>query len=423
MNLIPLKRSRNRVASEDEEMLHLNVASALGHGPDARLILDEGGAVIKANKAAQLLAEALEDKKSDAARIIKEWSEDDYLGPVSVTVLDGQIDRRFTLHALPVLREGGSKAAILIGREPDLANHLIQAMSASRQLYKDLVGCARAFSWETDSQGRFSYIHGCEDLGYGAMELMGEYAAHVLGLDPEIARSVFSARESIEEAELWPLCKNGERACFNVSARPIFDADGIWRGNRGMARNVTLERKQADSLIKARETLAQLALSDELTGILNRRAFDDQVGVRIAHATRTGRPGVLLLIDLDHFKSVNDTLGHAAGDKVLRTFGEVLEQSLRVGDLAARIGGDEFAVWLEETDLVGARLAAERLLSHASELRKAIGQDGCSLSLSIGGASNVNVDCLDALKAIADKALYRAKNKGKACAVIEGETP
>ena len=118
---------------------------------------------------------------------------------------------------------------------------------------------------------------------------------------------------------------------------------------------------------------------------------------------------------------MNDTLGHAAGDRVLKTFGSILEQSLRVGDLAARIGGDEFAVWLEETDLIGGRIAADRLLSHAPALRKAIGQDECSLSLSIGGVLSVEADTLDALKAVADKALYQAKDNGKGCAVLMGE--
>jgi|GEM_PF-2811079 len=410
MKLIPLRASRVRNVDGDAEMLHLSLGAALGHGPDARLVIDAQGHVIKANKAAALIADALDDRSSEAAKTVREWADDDYLGPVSLNVPDGQLARRFTLHAIPILRQNGEDAAILIGREPDLANHLMQAMSASRQLYKDLVQCAGAMAWEVDAKGRFSYLNGSTDLGYDPLELMGECPAHALGLDAQIADKVFLAKEPLHEAELWPLCKNGERACLVVSATPLFDAEGQWLGCRGMARNVTMERTQADALAKARDTLAQLALSDDLTNLLNRRAFDEQLGVRLHHAIRTGRSGALLLIDLDHFKKLNDNLGHAAGDQALIKVGDVLEKSLRVGDLAARLGGDEFGVWLEDTGEEGACATADRLQSQLE-----------GFSFSIGIALSQSGEALAALKERADKALYRAKEKGRATyALAEG---
>lgn len=422
MKLIPLKVGRARIGDPHEEMLHVSLREALGHGPDARLVIDHLGQVLQANQAGQALAAALEDATSDARAIVREWAEDDFLGSVSLTLKDGVIERRFTLHAIPVVRGNGMSAAILIGREPDMAGHLMQALSASRQLYKDLVGCAGAIAWETDIRGRFSYLNGAQSLGYDVLELMGEDPAFALGLDGEIATAVFSAQEPIQEVELWPLKKDGERACMVISAMPVFDANGVWQGARGMARDVTRERQQADALAKARDTLARMALTDELTGLLNRRAFDEQVAVRIAHGARANRVSALLMIDLDFFKAVNDTLGHAAGDSVLKALGDVMDRMLRVGDLAARLGGDEFAVWLEDTDAEGAQHLAGRLIGQIDALRAASGSPLCKVSMSIGIAiCHHGAPELDALKADADEALYAAKGAGRAQYILAGK--
>lgn len=235
MKLIPLKAERFREIEGDAEMLHLSLGSALGHGPDVRLVIDGFGRVIKANAAAEILANALADENSDASKIIREWAEDDFLGPASLSLTDGELSRRFTLHAIPVVRQNGDVAAILIGREPDLANHLIQAMSASRQLYKDLVSCTGAMVWEVDARGRFSYINGTEELGYSPLELMGATPVEVLGLSHAQAQSSFMARAPVKQVELQPLMKNGRKAKMMLSALPLKDAKGEWRGARGLA--------------------------------------------------------------------------------------------------------------------------------------------------------------------------------------------
>ncbi len=190
-----------------------------------------------------------------------------------------------------------------------------------------------------------------------------------------------------------------------------------WRAHEielvhGVAGHLALALKQADML----ERLEALSRHDDLTGLLNRRALMAELTARLAHHRRHGHPGCLLLIDLDHFKALNDTHGHGAGDAALRALGALLAQETRPGDLAARLGGDEFALWLDETDDAGAVAMATRLLASLDKLRLAAGAPDAKLSMSIGIApfDRERDHEPDAIIAAADAALYEAKRQGRA---------
>ncbi len=177
--------------------------------------------------------------------------------------------------------------------------------------------------------------------------------------------------------------------------------------------------------IESFEALARLSRTDGLTGLLNRRAFLEDLARRLAHQSRKHRTGTLLYIDLDNFKSVNDRLGHSRGDEVLCEFSRMLRQRSRAGDLAVRLGGDEFALWLEETELEGARIKAERLCALGRELSHLTGEVALAISVSVGIAvSNPSSrETVDELIARADGAMYRAKRDGMdAIAVADEET-
>lgn len=168
------------------------------------------------------------------------------------------------------------------------------------------------------------------------------------------------------------------------------------------------------------EKLEYLSTIDELTNLYNRRAFSELVNKRIAAQRRNRSTGCLLYIDLDYFKEVNDTLGHAAGDAVLTFLGKTLNKAIRAEDLPGRMGGDEFAIWLEGTGIEGAKVKANEFIGLASELRKAAGDETLRLSMSIGIvlAEPDNEMPLDKLAAMADEALYAAKRAGKGTVVV-----
>ncbi|GAB4136948.1 MAG: hypothetical protein Tsb0016_01730 [Sphingomonadales bacterium] len=290
---------------------------------------------------------------------------------------------------------------------------LIDALAASRQLYKDILACAGGFCWETDNQGRFTFVDGAGLVGHAPLDLLGRSAGEAFGLDPESARLFFQVDSPLEQADVWLTHGEGRLICLQISARPVVDGGGQWQGARGIGFDVTLEREQAEALADAHAELDRLARSDALTGLANRRAFMESVATRLRHCARTGRSGALLYIDLDHFKSVNDSLGHAAGDAALIALGAGLKQQLRAADIAARLGGDEFAVWLEEADAEGALRMAARLVALAPALRRAVGDPECRLGLSVGAAVSHRDETLRGLLARADAALYRAKHGGR----------
>ena len=172
---------------------------------------------------------------------------------------------------------------------------------------------------------------------------------------------------------------------------------------------------------EVQERLEELSSVDELTGLLNRRGFYDTVGKRLAQHKRNRRPGALLYIDMDHFKSVNDTHGHQTGDAALITLARIMSnRDGREGDIPGRLGGDEFAVWLEETGPEGARHKAEELLAASADLRRFSGDEAHPLSVSIGVAlADPDADdSLDALINRADSALYQAKRNGRGQVVM-----
>jgi diguanylate cyclase (GGDEF)-like protein/putative nucleotidyltransferase with HDIG domain len=157
--------------------------------------------------------------------------------------------------------------------------------------------------------------------------------------------------------------------------------------------------------------LGEVARVDALTGLLNRRGFEELMEVELARATRTGQPVSLLVGDLDHFKAINDNFGHGEGDRVLQRFSELVRTTKRAIDGAARIGGEEFALILPATDPRGAYLVAERL---RRRVRAAEPGSGPSYSISIGVATGLqHGTSADALLHSADQALYMAKRLGR----------
>jgi diguanylate cyclase (GGDEF)-like protein len=184
-----------------------------------------------------------------------------------------------------------------------------------------------------------------------------------------------------------------------------------------------LEHKEAleRDLRAANERLERLASTDELTGVANRRAIEEALRRDLARADRDATPLSVVLIDVDHFKSVNDTWGHATGDAVLSSLGKLLHSLLRASDVAGRWGGEEFLCILPNTDTVGATVVADRLRK-ALPLNTVAGPRGpVQVTASFGVASVRGPGCRNANEGImrrADSALYSAKEQGRDRVVV-----
>ncbi len=163
------------------------------------------------------------------------------------------------------------------------------------------------------------------------------------------------------------------------------------------------------------DKLFRLSSKDELTDLLNRRALSETVERRLKHQQRTNCSGCLVFIDLDHFKEVNDTLGHKAGDLAIKLVAKKMQEIIRPVDLAGRIGGDEFVMWIEDVTQEQAASKARELIDYMPEIRVAIEGEHLKLGASIGICKSTPGDDLkfDNLAERADAALYNVKKHGK----------
>jgi len=166
------------------------------------------------------------------------------------------------------------------------------------------------------------------------------------------------------------------------------------------------------SLEQREREMRHLAIHDPLTGLPNRRALEEALG-QIVRRAPAGRPAMLLLIDLDRFKLINDTLGHSAGDRALAEVGKKLEEALRPGDFLARFGGDEFAAIVHDVGADEARQVAERVVRRLSSLRFRDGEHVFDITASVGACPIDGRQNAERVLSIADWALYEAKGAWK----------
>jgi diguanylate cyclase (GGDEF)-like protein len=200
---------------------------------------------------------------------------------------------------------------------------------------------------------------------------------------------------------------------------------GLSEAKQQLATAVAEQIALALSNLRLRETLRQQSVRDPLTGLYNRRFLEETLDRELARLERKNLPLSLIMIDVDHFKTFNDTFGHEAGDAVLRDLGGILQRYVRGSDIACRYGGEEFTIVLPEASLEIGRQRAEMLREAVRELR--LVHDGKSLgavTLSLG------VACFpehgrrrDHLLQVADQALYEAKDAGRNCVVVSSVKP
>lgn len=207
-------------------------------------------------------------------------------------------------------------------------------------------------------------------------------------------------------ARYWMRARNGDWHWVDSHASTYYNASGEPDGLVGSLRTV-------DAEVAAEEEIRHRASTDDLTGLLNRREILQQIESLSSQIHRNGSATAVLFCDVDHFKSINDTYGHAVGDQVLRTLAERLRSSLRVDDLAARVGGDELiAVLRGVQNLANALEIVEKIRHHLdSPIPTAAGP--LRVTFSLGVTLACPGEDSDTLIARADAAMYRAKQQGR----------
>jgi diguanylate cyclase (GGDEF)-like protein/PAS domain S-box-containing protein len=316
-------------------------------------------------------------------------------------------------HLVRQLHQRKRMGAALIANEADFrllaeqSSDMVMRIGLDERILYVSPSCARVIGWDPDQ------IIGTPALaGVNAEDLPAvrqTVAALKLG-NTEEARVIYRNRHR-EKGEIWV-----ETALRVTRASGTGDVDGVVAISRDMT-----EQKDLQDRLTAR------AASDGLTGLANRRHFDERLRDEWARAKRDGMPLSLLMIDVDHFKKFNDQYGHQAGDACLRSLAQVLaKEARRPADLAARYGGEEFALLLPGADAEGCALIGERVRDALQRLGMphAVNPPSKLVTVSLGGATNlpggIATDCTSLVEA-ADRALYAAKDGGRDRLVMSGQ--
>jgi diguanylate cyclase (GGDEF)-like protein/PAS domain S-box-containing protein len=290
-----------------------------------------------------------------------------------------------------------------------------RSLAESEERFRSIVETTSEWIWAMNLEGRLTYSNPAIEtmLGYSADELLGteimalmheEDRQEVVALLPGLVESKQGWSQLVTR---WRHAKDGSYRHLESTAVAVIDAMGHVIGFRGADRDVT-ER------IGLQRELAHQAFHDPLTGLANRTLFAERTEQALEESRRSNRLVALLFADLDNFKSVNDTLGHSAGDDLLRNVAERLERTLRPEDTLARLGGDEFAILLEDVDNTkGAQRVAERIVEALSTPFSIQGKEvqaQTSIGLAVGRAEDHSSE---ELLRNADVAMYVAKSSGK----------
>ena len=285
---------------------------------------------------------------------------------------------------------------------------LIQDLKKAEERFSDIAHSTSNWLWETDVNHQFTYCSSSslDIIGHPPENLLAKKINEFnVEYGDGYIKSMLSY-EDLTEFECWYRHKNGKVICLLLSARPIL-TKGNFTGYRGIFEDITEQKLQE-------EKIKHLAYSDILTGLPNRTLFQDKLDETIALSAKNSKKFALMFIDLDHFKHVNDSMGHAAGDLLLIKLAERLSKSIRSRDVLARLGGDEFVIILpgieDYDDIID---ISERIFEHLKEpfiiqKKPVLG----TLSLGVSVYPTDGIDAQSLLQK-GDNAMYQAKSQGR----------
>lgn len=279
----------------------------------------------------------------------------------------------------------------------DLRKQLIESVSQYAIVFLDTDGVVR--DWNAGASAQ---------LGYEAAEIVGQNFSMLYPPDavavghPRVALEIAASTGHCEETG-WRCGRDGRQFWAHSVLVALWDARNELCGFGLITSDLTAHRQAEDELKSALSLMQRSVRIDDWTGLPNRRSFEESLRAELANARRHRRRLTVGMIDLDHFKQVNDSLGHDAGDSVLRQTAFAWRRSLRPGDVLARYGGEEFAVILPDTGIDGAVVVLERVRLATA----------CEQTCSIGVAEWDFEEPLARLISRADRAMYVAKASGR----------
>lgn len=290
-----------------------------------------------------------------------------------------------------------------------LKNELqIQELRHAEERFSDIAHSTSNWLWETDKNNTFTYssISVNEVIGYNAEEITGRDLNSLSISDTSTHIQRMKAHEKISNLECWFKHKNGKLVCLIISAAPSFK-NKEFNGYRGVFIDITEQKLQE-------EKIHSLAYTDILTGLPNRAMFHKKLNNMVNNSKLNNQKFALMFLDLDRFKYVNDSMGHAAGDQLLQSISKSLQSALRSNDVVSRLGGDEFTILLpkitEDSQVV---IIANRILEKLAE-SITISDKQIYVTVSIGISFYPNDgDSVEMLLKNSDSAMYKAKNQGR----------
>jgi diguanylate cyclase (GGDEF)-like protein/PAS domain S-box-containing protein len=327
---------------------------------------------------------------------------------------DGRrIDVSFSASAIKNTH-GHTTGVAIIMSDVHERKHAEEALRQSEERFRSLTELSSDLYWEQDDEYRFTSLSGTgsarsKELGFDFVgkKRWEQGYLNMSAVDWSAHMAILDARQPFHDLELCRLDDCGKKIWVGVSGEPVFDASGVFKGYRGVGKDITGRKK-------GEEEIHYLANHDPLTSLPNRAMFSEVLNLGLQNARRYNGTFAVLFIDLDRFKIINDSLGHEAGDKLLQEMGRRLTQTVRAGDLVARLGGDEFVVLVQAVSEPKQVEAVARKILSALIKPMIIREQECRVTASIG-ICMYPADAQDeqSLMKNADIAMYRAKDEGK----------
>ncbi|MDX8124565.1 EAL domain-containing protein [Janthinobacterium sp. GMG2] len=321
----------------------------------------------------------------------------------------------------PGVREAGLPVSLLGSADPngqalrlvlEQAEGKLAALERSEERFRRIVHSAEEGIWEIDAQALTSFVNPkmAHMLDCQIEDMLGQPLAAFMDEEGRaiLERNIARRQDGIvERHEFKFLRRDGSTLWATLATNPIFDSSGTYLGALALVSDITAQRA-------ASERIWRQANFDQLTGLPNRHMFLDRLQHEAAHAKREGACLALLFIDLDHFKQVNDSLGHEKGDMLLRQVARRISERVRATDTVARLGGDEFTVILAGVGQLGGIERVLQELTAALALPFVLDGDTVQVSASVGVALYpADAESPDTLLRHADQAMYAAKSAGR----------